>query len=226
MNLDKKRIIGICEKIAELEDIKWRGFVVTAKFDKDIAEACRRSGCYEIASGIESGSPTILKNIRKPATVDINRRFIRTAKQAGLRVKGFFIVGLPGESWTTIRETERFLESLKEEGNPLDDLDCSILQVYKGAPIYLNPLDIEFNRDWEEKAYYKSEPGVYENLVQVRTAAMTKYDLIAARNYLESKNKKYGWTKQYSDRKDLDDIYQREDVAESIKYAENRIQNG
>jgi len=226
MNLDKKRMLGICEKIAKLEDITWRGFVVTAKFDKDIAEACKRSGCYEIASGIESGSPTILKNIRKPATVDINRRFIRTAKQAGLRVKGFFIIGLPGESWSTVRETDRFLESLKQEGNPLDDLDCSILQVYKGAPIYLNPLDIEFNRDWEEKAYYKSEPGVYENLVQVRTAAMSKYDLIAARNYLESKNKKYGWTKQYSDRKDLDDIYQREDVAESIKYAENRLQNG
>lgn len=223
MNLNKQRVLGICEGLRELGDISWRGFMVTGKFDADIAMACKNARCYEIASGLESGSPTILRNIHKPATIDINRRFVRTAKKYGLRVKGFFIVGLPGESWSTIHETDLFLEELKEEGNPIDDVDFSILQVYKGAPIYLNPLDIEFNKDWEEKAYYKSEPGIYEELVQVRTKAMTKYDLIAARNYLEQKNKKRGWTKQYSDRKNLDDIYEREDVADSIKYAEKML---
>jgi anaerobic magnesium-protoporphyrin IX monomethyl ester cyclase len=76
----------------------------TAKFDEELARACKRSGCYEIASGIESGSSNILRNIRKPATTGINRRFIITAKRAGIRVKAFMIIGLPGESWETIRD--------------------------------------------------------------------------------------------------------------------------
>lgn len=72
MNLDKKRMLGICKKLGELGDISWRGFLVTAKFDEELAMACKRSGCYEVASGIESGSEEILRNIRKPATVGIN----------------------------------------------------------------------------------------------------------------------------------------------------------
>jgi radical SAM superfamily enzyme YgiQ (UPF0313 family) len=217
--LGKKRMLGICEKLGELGDITWRGFVVTAKFDEELARACKRSGCYEIASGIESGSPSILRRIRKPATVGINRRFIQTAKRAGLRVKAFMIVGLAGESWDTIRETDQFLEDLRREGCAPDDVDFSILQIYPGSPFYQNLQDIVFKDISEhyEKAYYKSAPGVYEDLVQIRTAAMSAAELLATRNYLENKYKPPGWVKQHGDRKDLDRVY------ESIRYAEKKI---
>lgn len=218
MNLSKSRMLGICDKLRELGDITWRGFVVTAKFDDQIARACKRSGCYEIASGIESGSAKILRNIRKPANIDINRQFIRTAKRAGLRVKAFMIVGLPGESWDTIRETDSFLQGLKDEGYAPDDVDFSILQIYKGSPLYQKPQDIEFDMDYD-KQYYKSTPGVYEDLVQVRTLNMSKLDLISARNYLEERWKPKDWVKDHTDRKDLDQVY------ESIKYASKKIKS-
>jgi anaerobic magnesium-protoporphyrin IX monomethyl ester cyclase len=216
MNLSEKRMLGICEKLKELEDITWRGFIVTAKFNDELARACKASNCYEIASGIESGSPTILRNIRKPATVDINRRFIRTVKKAGIRCKCFCIVGLPGESWQTIKETDQFFQGLKDEGCAPDDVDFSILQIYKGSPLYQKPQDIEFDMDYE-KQYYKSTPGVYEDLVQVRTKNMSKMDLIAARNYLEEKWKPKSWVVDHTDRKDLDQ------VMESIQYAKKKI---
>jgi hypothetical protein len=57
MNLDNKRMLGMCEKLEQLGDITWRGFMVTAKFDEELAGACKSSGCYEVASGIEAGSP-------------------------------------------------------------------------------------------------------------------------------------------------------------------------
>lgn len=230
MNLSKSRMLGICAKLRELGDIVWRGFVVTAKFDEELAKACKESGCYEIASGIESGSETILRNIRKPATRDINRRFIKTAKRARLRVKAFLIVGLPGESWSTIKETDKFLSQCQTEGYAPDDIDVSVLQVYKGAPIYQNPGDVVFKRDWSDKSYYKSGPLQLEagadeavDLIQVTTAQMNERDLVAARNYLESKYKQQDWIKNYTDRKDYDDIYGREDIAESIKYAEKKL---
>jgi radical SAM superfamily enzyme YgiQ (UPF0313 family) len=217
--LDKKRMLAICGKLEELGDITWRGFMVTAKFDEELARACKRSGCYEIASGIESGSERILRNIRKPATVGINRRFIETAKRAGLRVKAFMIVGLAGESWDTIRETDQFLEDLRKEGCAPDDVDFSILQIYPGAPFYQNPQDIVFKDISEhyEKAYYKSTPGAYEDLVQIRTAGMSPADLLAARNYLEDKYKPPAWQKDHIDRKDLDRVY------ESIRYTEKKL---
>jgi radical SAM superfamily enzyme YgiQ (UPF0313 family) len=113
------------------------------------------------------------------------------AKKAGLRVKAFMIVGLLGESWETVTETDRFLEELAREGCAPDDVDFSILQIYAGAPLYQNPQDILFHNISEhyDKSYYKSSPGVYEDLVQVRTAKMSKADilLLAARNMLEQK---------------------------------------
>lgn len=218
MNLNRDRMLGICDKLRELGDIKWRGFVVTAKFDSQLAVACRESGCYEIASGIESGSPTILRNIRKPATCDINKRFIVTAKRAGLRVKAFLIVGLPGESWETIRDTYDFLQELRREGRAPDDIDVSILQIYPGAPLYQSPQDIEFDSFTDfDKMYYKSSPNSYAGLIQVRTKQMGKEDLIAARNLLEYEFKPKNWVEDATGRKDLDRVY------ESIEYARKRL---
>jgi radical SAM superfamily enzyme YgiQ (UPF0313 family) len=193
---------------------------VTARFDEHLARACKESGCYEIASGIESGSPTILRNIRKPATAEINRRFIITAKRAGLRVKAFLIVGLPRESWDTIRETYDFLEGLRRERCAPDDLDVSILQIYPGAPLYQSPQDIEFDAYTDfDKMYYKSSPGSYAELIQVRTKAMSKEDLIAARNLLEYEFKSTNWVEDHTGRKDLDRIY------ETINYARKKIRD-
>lgn len=225
MNLNQQRMLGICERLRRLEDIVWRGFVVTAKWNREIAEACKESGCYEIASGIESGSPTVLRNIRKPATVEINTRFVRVAKQAGLRVKAFLIVGLPGESWSTIKETDAWLDGLRREGCAPDDVDISILQIYPGAPLYQNQQDIQFDPIKPELAYYKSSPDSYLELVQVSTRGMSKYDLVAARNLLEWKWKRPDWIKDYSDRHDLDEVYSKNaDVAESIRYAAKQIE--
>jgi anaerobic magnesium-protoporphyrin IX monomethyl ester cyclase len=222
LNLDKKRILAICDKIKELGDIVWRGFMVTAKFDREIAEACKESNCYEVASGIESGSPTILRNIRKPATLDMNKKFLITGKKAGLRTKAFMIIGLPGESWQTIRESYDFLKSLGEY-RP-DDVDFSILQVYKGSNIYKTPMDVEFEDYDSDKMYYKSSPDSYTDLIQVRTKEMSKYDLVAARNLMESEFKKKDWIKEYSDRKDLDEVYKRDSIEESIRYAKKKLQ--
>jgi len=175
------------------------------------------SGCYEVASGLESGSEKILRNIRKPSTRSINQRFVRTAKRAGIRVKGFFIVGLPGESWQTIYETDKFLQDCKDEGYPLDDVDFSLLQIYPGSPLYQNPQDITFSDIDPDKAYYKSSPQGYEDLVQIQTANMTKKDLLAARSWLESRWKPESWMKKYEDRRDYDR------VRDNIKFAEAQL---
>jgi hypothetical protein len=86
-------------------------------------------------------------------------------------------------------------------------------------------MDVEFEDYDSDKMYYKSSPDSYTDLIQVRTKAMDKYDLIAARNLMEFVFKKKGWIKEYSDRKDLDEVYKKNDsVFESIKYACKKLE--
>lgn len=137
------------------------------------------------------------------------------------------ILGLPSESWETIRETYNALISLRNEGYAPDDLDVSLLTVFHGSNIYRDraKLDIQFEDydDNVDKMYYKSRPGKYESLVNISTKTLSKYDLVAARNLLEYKFKKSHWMEDYTGRKDADRIYERQDIAESIAYAEKKI---
>lgn len=223
LNLSRDRLLGICQKYKEMGDVRWRGFLIAAKTDEEVFKAMKESGCYECAFGAESFSPTILRNIKKPASVDMNMRFIRLAKKSGLRVKMFTIVGLPGESWKTISETYRALLQLRAEGCAPDDIDVSICQVYHGSGIFQQKMadpksvDIEFDEYDYEKMYYKSSPSSMADLIQVRTSGMTKQDLIDARNLLEKEFKPTNWIEDNTGRKDLDRIY------ESIRRAESKL---
>jgi len=145
----------------------------------DFAMRMKDSGCKEVGIGIESASDKILNSVGKGESIEIIRHAVEMLKKSGLRVKGFFIVGLPGESWETIEETRRFI---KESG--LDDIDLSIFQPMKRSPIYENKRKYEI--DWDdlavEKSWYKGTPGHYES--QVFTPGMTKSDIVNARNIL------------------------------------------
>ena len=69
--------------------------------------------------GFESGDPQILKNIKKGATVEMAREFMKNCKKVGIRIHGDFIIGLPGETRETIQHTIDFAK----------ELDCETIQV-------------------------------------------------------------------------------------------------
>src|SRR6185503_13319494 len=65
----------------------------------------KASGCIGISFGIESGVQQILDNVRKVATVEQGRIAVRTVNAAGIQTLAHFILGLPGETPATIRQT-------------------------------------------------------------------------------------------------------------------------
>jgi radical SAM superfamily enzyme YgiQ (UPF0313 family) len=69
--------------------------------------------------GFESGDAQILKNIKKGATVEMARTFMKNCRKVGIRVHGDFIIGLPGETRETIQKTIDFAK----------ELDCETIQV-------------------------------------------------------------------------------------------------
>ncbi|MFH1085602.1 MAG: radical SAM protein, partial [Chloroflexota bacterium] len=93
--------------IAEGIDITWsapNGIRVDA-VDAELVDLMRRSGCFQVNVGIESGSPRIQRQIRKNLSLDTVRRAVGLLRGAGIEVVGFFMLGFPGEMRADIRQT-------------------------------------------------------------------------------------------------------------------------
>jgi p-methyltransferase len=65
--------------------------------------------------GIESGSPAILKNMNKAATVEKYEKGIAMLRQHGILTFGSFITGFPGETEESVRETTDFIRATKPD---------------------------------------------------------------------------------------------------------------
>ncbi|MBI4837695.1 MAG: radical SAM protein, partial [Nitrospirae bacterium] len=99
--------------------------------DEDLLKMLKAAGCWMVSVGIESGDYEILS--RHKSKVDFNEMKI-TVKQIqknGMRVKGLFMMGLPGETEASIKKTTDFIKELE-----LDDMNMTKFTPFPGSPIY------------------------------------------------------------------------------------------
>lgn len=80
--------------------------------DKKLLSAMKESGCYEVAVGIESGDPRILKDMGKKLSLETVAEKIRLIHAQGINVVGFVMVGYPLETEQTLTQTMKFVLSL------------------------------------------------------------------------------------------------------------------
>jgi radical SAM superfamily enzyme YgiQ (UPF0313 family) len=97
----------------------------------DTLKAMRDAGCRLLIVGYESGDQQILKNIKKGATVERARQFTKDCHKLGLVVHGDFILGLPGETRETIRNSINFAKELDVE-----TIQVSVAHAYPGTELY------------------------------------------------------------------------------------------
>jgi anaerobic magnesium-protoporphyrin IX monomethyl ester cyclase len=138
--------------------------------------------------GVESGSQRILDIINKGESVDTIKQAVRMLHAAGVRVKGFFIIGLPGETEESLQETRNFLDEMD-----LYDIDAKIFQPYPGSPIWDEKA--RFDIDWSDQdpktTFYKGRPKEYYGTI--RTSAMTTDQIYKAWVDIEAQYKRL-WT--------------------------------
>ncbi len=96
----------------------------------------RDNGLRLLLVGYETGSQQILNNIRKGTRVDVARRFTEDCHKLGITIHGTFIVGLPGETRETIRDTIRFAREI----NP-HTLQVSLAAPYPGTELHRQALE-------------------------------------------------------------------------------------
>jgi anaerobic magnesium-protoporphyrin IX monomethyl ester cyclase len=130
---EKKRLPVTYNCIARLEHV-----------DEELLVLLKRSGCWQVNFGIESGDPELLGKHRKGYALDEVHRKLLMVKNAGMRVKGLFMVGLPGETEQSIRRTIDYALSL-----PLDEINVTKFTPFPGAPVYRTIGEHgDFTEDW------------------------------------------------------------------------------
>ena len=91
-------------------DCRGNQSMVTEKF----LDLAKEAGVWNIFIGVESGCQKMLDRMKKHVTVEEYKRAIRLIKDRGMKIQASFIIGLPGENWDTVAETQRFID----ETNP------------------------------------------------------------------------------------------------------------
>jgi radical SAM superfamily enzyme YgiQ (UPF0313 family) len=129
---DREQVVGLCNLILEggLE-LRWTCNSRVDFVDRELLALMARAGCWTISWGLESGSPEVLRRARKGIRPAQAEEALRWSREAGIRNWGYFIIGLPGETEETIRQTIRFSKAL-----PLDIALFHVAAPYPGTPFY------------------------------------------------------------------------------------------
>ncbi|MCK5803800.1 MAG: B12-binding domain-containing radical SAM protein [Lentisphaeria bacterium] len=93
------------------------------------------AGCVEIGFGAESASQQILDTVYKGTKVEDLHRFVEVCADAGICVKAFFMIGLPGESHKTFAYTRDFVRHYRQKYPEMFDFDLVAFFPYKGTII-------------------------------------------------------------------------------------------
>lgn len=146
--LKTDRVAKICEGFINAKPpISWScSGRVNAVKDRDLLRLMKRSGCWLINYGIESGNQGILDAAQKGTRLEQIEKAVSMTRRAGIQSKGYFILGLPGETEETMKNTIRFAKAL-----PLDDISVFMLTPFPGSKMYEiardhGTLDREFDR--------------------------------------------------------------------------------
>jgi hopanoid biosynthesis associated radical SAM protein HpnJ len=102
-----------------------------ANVPRKTLEVMKDNGLRLLLVGYESGNQQILFNIKKGMRVEFARRFTRDCHDLGIVIHGTFILGLPGETRETIRETLDFAKEI----NP-HTIQVSLAAPYPGTFLY------------------------------------------------------------------------------------------
>ncbi|WP_297498668.1 radical SAM protein, partial [Thermococcus sp.] len=146
--LNKVRAVKIAEAIKrEGLDITWTASSRVNTINEKVAKAMKAGGCHTVYFGIESGTQRILDFIGKGITLEQSVDAVKTAKKAGLRALGSFIIGFPDE---TREEVDATIAFAKKVG--VDFAQFTIATPYPGTRLWAYAVqnNLLLTRNWRK----------------------------------------------------------------------------
>lgn len=111
--LGKARILEIFRQIKNRNlDIEWSCRSRVDVVDKDMLREAAKAGCRQIYYGIESVNHKVLGAIKKDIKLEQIKEAIRSSNECGIKAMGFFMVGNPGDTKESVRDTIVFAKDL------------------------------------------------------------------------------------------------------------------
>jgi anaerobic magnesium-protoporphyrin IX monomethyl ester cyclase len=161
--INRDQVVELCNLIIkEGLKITWTCNSRVDYVDEEMLRLMGRAGCTLISWGIESGNEVILKKAHKGYKMEQAHRALKWAKQAGIKNWGYFIIGLPGETVETIKETMAVSKKL-----PLDIALFHVAAPYPGTPFFFEVVENGWFRpgtNWEEVDMDQATVLDYDNL--------------------------------------------------------------
>ncbi len=110
----KDHCLAVCREIQKRNlKIGWTSFSRVDTISRELLIEMKKAGCYAVSFGVETGNPDILKTIKKKITLEKVVEAANLCREVGMDVHFTFILGLPGETPETLKQTTEFGEKLK-----------------------------------------------------------------------------------------------------------------
>jgi len=145
--LNRARIEELCNHLVSRPlGVQFNCAVRVGHADDDLLRMLKKAGCLMVSIGIESADEAMLRRHKAGVSPDAVRDTVARIKKSGLRAKGLFMMGLPGETEASVQATSDFVLSLG-----LDDMNMAKFTPFPGAPIW-NGIEKEgtLENDWEQ----------------------------------------------------------------------------
>ncbi len=143
----KKRVFELCELLIEKPlGMQFNCAIRTGHTSDEMLAKLKQAGALMVSMGIESADPEMMARHKAGVTLDAVKKTVEQIHAAGLRAKGLFIFGMPGETPETIKTTSDFILSLD-----LDEMNMTKFSPLHGAPIWdecVSGKSGDFVEDW------------------------------------------------------------------------------
>jgi len=146
-NFDRTRVENFCDSLIGL-GISWRDLSRAELMDDALLEKMKKSGCYRLAFGVESGTPRILDYIGKCSDLGKIKRVFRKCRELGIETKAFFTLGYPTETEDEIGRTIDFSLELGA-----DEANYMVVRAFPGTPLY---------EEMKQRGFSDADLGRYE----------------------------------------------------------------
>ena len=131
-SFNKEWIIELCNEIMKNNlKIRWFANSRVDSIDDNLLKVMKKSGCFALAIGVESGSKYILNKIKKNITLEGIEKAFLSCKKNKIRTYAYFIIGFPWDTKYTVTETVKLCKKIDP-----DYIDFFYPFAFQGTELY------------------------------------------------------------------------------------------
>lgn len=188
--INLRRLEALTQQLIDEQlDVRWQCLARVDRVNPEILKKMYAAGCRRIHYGIESGNQQVLDRIGKRIELSQVRQAVRWTHDAGIETKGYFMLGLPGDTAETMEQTVNLAVELD-----LDQTMFSLTTPFPGTRLWDELVEkrpgTEYNQDFTRAYYYgdpDEDPAPFLNVSEVSDAVLATWMRKAHRAVEESK---------------------------------------